>query len=107
VFDATSSARSIRAAFRDVAPGGRLILVGHVPGEIAFRGPDFHSRELSVVASWNATRSEFGSVIKALECRRIDIGSRVTHVVSQAEIIREIQHWLDPRSSVFKALVRF
>ena len=107
VFDATGSARSMRAAFRYVAPGGRLILVGHVPGEIAFRDPDFHSRELTLLASRNATRSDFGSVIDVLESGRIDVGSWVTHVVSPEEITQEFEHWLDPRSGVFKALLRF
>jgi len=46
-------------AFAYVAHGGKLIFVGLFKGDITFNDPTFHSREMTLFASRNATASDF------------------------------------------------
>src|SRR6266536_663237 len=55
VFDATGNAGSMTRAFDLVPAGGRLIFVGLVRDTITFDDPEFHRRELTLLASRNAT----------------------------------------------------
>jgi 2-desacetyl-2-hydroxyethyl bacteriochlorophyllide A dehydrogenase len=107
VFDATGSANSMMKAFSYVAHSGRLIFVGHVGEDITFHDPDFHSREMTLMASRNATSQDFLWVIKMLEEGKIDLAPWITHRVSPEQIIVEFPSWLDPRSGVLKAMLEF
>ena len=105
VFDATGSARSMAAAFRYVAHGGRLILVGLVQGAIAFDDPDFHRRELTVLASRNAMGADFARTLRLLEEGAIDTAPWVTHRAAQADVAEQFPRWLEPGAGVIKAVV--
>ncbi|WP_172251075.1 zinc-binding alcohol dehydrogenase family protein [Saccharibacillus deserti] len=72
VIDATGNAASMMDAFRLVSHGGSLVYVGLVKGEIAFDDPHFHSRELTLSASRNATREDFDFVLDAMASGAID-----------------------------------
>ncbi len=67
VFDATGSAASMHASFALVAHGGRLVFVGLFQGDVTFHDPDFHRRELTLIASRNATASDFERSVAMLE----------------------------------------
>jgi threonine dehydrogenase-like Zn-dependent dehydrogenase len=51
VFDATGNPKSMMGAFEYPANGGRLTFVGLFPGEVTFNDPNFHRRELTLLAS--------------------------------------------------------
>ena len=72
VFDATGNPQSMCAAFRWPCPGGRLVFVGLVQGEISFSDPEFHRRELTLLATRNAKPESFRAIIDAVESGRID-----------------------------------
>ena len=55
VFDATGSAASMTASFQYVASGGRLVFVGIVLADISFHDPDFHRKEITLLATRNST----------------------------------------------------
>ena len=59
VFDCTGSPTSMMNAFNYVAHGGRLILVSIVQADLTFNDPEFHRRELTLLASRNATHGDF------------------------------------------------
>src|SRR6476659_468820 len=63
VFDATGNPQSMCAAFRWPCPGGRLVFVGLVQGEISFSDPEFHRRELTLLATRNAKPESFRAII--------------------------------------------
>ena len=79
VLDATGNRFSMQRAFTLAAHGGRIVFVGLLIGDIAFDDPNFHKRELTLMASRNATPDTFKKVIAAVESGAIDTKAWVTH----------------------------
>lgn len=105
VFDSTGSARSMADAFQYVAHGGKLIYVGLVNDQISFHDPDFHKKEISLLASRNATQADFEHVLKTLEAGEINIKNYITHRCKFDEVVDQFGHWLLPESRVIKAII--
>src|SRR4051812_694113 len=82
VFDATGSALSMCSAFQWPCAGGRLVFVGLVQGEITFNDPDFHRRELTLLATRNARPESFRTLIELLESGQVDTTPWITHRLS-------------------------
>jgi 2-desacetyl-2-hydroxyethyl bacteriochlorophyllide A dehydrogenase len=66
VIDATGSAKAMTAGFHYVAHGGTYVLVSVVRDAIAFEDPEFHKREMTLLASRNATPEDFHEVFGAM-----------------------------------------
>ena len=98
VFDCTGSAKSMQAAFVYVAHGGSLVLVGHITGDITFSDPHFHSHELTLLASRNATPEDFAWVIECLRAGEVNLAPWITHQATPESIVAEFPRWLDPAS---------
>jgi len=107
VFDATGSAQSMMQAFQYTAHGGKLIFAGLFQGDVTFNDPDFHRRELTLMASRNATAQDFETVIRALETEQIRIDSWITHHASPEQLVSIFPSWLEPSSGVVKAMMTF
>lgn len=107
VFDATGSPRSMMDSFQYVAHGGRLVFAGLFQGDVTFHDPEFHRRELTLMASRNATTADFETVLQSLETRQIDITSWVTHHASPEQLVQDLPGWLDPAAGVVKAMLTF
>ena len=107
VFDATGNAASMMKSFSTVAHGGRLVFVGLFQGDVTFHDPEFHRRELTVLASRNATAQDFKLVISALETHKINVKPWITHSPSPEQMIRDFPAWLDPANGVVKAMFSF
>ncbi len=107
VFDCTGSANSMHSAFDYVAHGGSLILVGHIKGDLTFSDPHFHSREMTLLASRNATPEDFSWVIDSLRAGDIDLSPWITHHATPESIVPEFPAWLDPATGVIKAMLSF
>jgi len=105
VFDATGVPAAMEAAFEYVGHGGRLILVSIVKGNITFSDPLFHAREMTVMSSRNATRSDFNLVMDALREGKVDISSFITHRCQLDEIISTFDDWSNPSAGVIKGMV--
>lgn len=105
VFDATGNVQSMTGAFQYVAHGGKLIYVGLVNDQICFHDPDFHKREISLLASRNATKADFENVLKTLETGEINVEKYITHRCAFDEVIDQFNKWLLPDSKVMKAMV--
>jgi threonine dehydrogenase-like Zn-dependent dehydrogenase len=105
VFDATGNAASMMQAFHYVAPGGKLVFVGLFPGEVTFNDPEFHRRELTLLASRNATSQDFKNIIKWMEEGQINTEAWISHRCSFADLPATFEHWLQPESQVIKAIV--
>ena len=107
VFDCTGSAKSMHSAFDYVSHGGSLVLVGHITGDITFSDPHFHSHEMTLIASRNATPADFSWVIDSLRSGSINLTPWITHQATPQEIITDFPTWLDPATGVIKAMLRF
>lgn len=105
VFDATGNSKSMMAAFDYASPGGRLVLVGLVQGEITFNDPHFHRRELTLLASRNARSEDFDRIIHLIESGRIDTTPWITHRASIHETPSVFPSWTRPETGVIKAMV--
>ncbi|KWW22517.1 MULTISPECIES: zinc-binding alcohol dehydrogenase family protein [Peribacillus] len=105
VFDATGNAKSMMNAFKYPAHGGRLIYVGLVKSDICFNDPEFHSKELTLMGSRNATRQDFDEVVNTLRNKRLDLSMYITHRAELDEMIDQFEGWLQPEAKVIKAIV--
>ena len=105
VFDATGAPAAMEAAFEYVGHGGALILVSIVKGNISFSDPLFHAREMTVMSSRNATRSDFSLVMDALRDGKIETSSFVTHRCQFDDLIGTFDKWSNPSTGVVKGMV--
>ncbi|HEV8132316.1 MAG TPA: zinc-binding alcohol dehydrogenase family protein [Acidobacteriota bacterium] len=107
VFDCTGSPPSMMAAFNFVAHGGRLIFVGHFPGDVTFHDPLFHGREMTLLGTRNATRNDFQQVIQQMEQGQIDIASWIADPVPHSAITEIFSSWLQPERELIKPLIEW
>ncbi len=107
VFDCTGNSNSMHSAFEYVAHSGTLVLVGHIKGDLTFSDPHFHSHEMTLVASRNATRDDFKWVIDALQQGQVNLSPWITHQASPAQMVKDFPSWIDPSTGVVKAMLTF
>jgi len=107
VFDATGNADSMQNAFQYVAPGGRLIFVGLFLGSVSFYDPDFHRKEMTLLATRNSTGKDFQRILQLLESGKVDTAPWITHRADAAEMTTHFPTWLEPETRVLKAVVTF
>lgn len=105
VFDATGNRESMMDAFQYPANGGKLVFVGLVKSSITFDDPLFHSKEIDLLASRNATKEDFNFVIQSIKNGYIDANSFITHRVNFDELTNEFEKLLKPNNGVIKAMV--
>lgn len=105
VFDATGSQAAMEKGFDFVGHGGRYVLVGVIKGQITFMDPDFHRKEMTLLASRNATSEDFERVIAAMRNGDVPLGRLITHRASLAEALRNIPVWATQKTGLIKALV--
>ncbi|HLX65243.1 MAG TPA: zinc-binding alcohol dehydrogenase family protein [Planctomycetota bacterium] len=107
VFDATGNANSMMNAFRCTAHSGRLVFVGLVLNDITFNDPDFHRRELTLLATRNSTASDFKRIMGLIESGVVDTTPWITHRAHATEMIGQFDGWLKPENGCIKAVVEF
>jgi 2-desacetyl-2-hydroxyethyl bacteriochlorophyllide A dehydrogenase len=107
VFDATGNASSMMKAFDYVAPGGRLVFVGLVQGDVSFSDPHFHRREITLLATRNSTAADFTRIIRLIEAGQIDTTPWITHRAACDRVATDFAGWLTPEAGVIKAMVEF
>jgi 2-desacetyl-2-hydroxyethyl bacteriochlorophyllide A dehydrogenase len=105
VFDATGNPGSMASAFELPAQGGRLVFVGLFQGDVTFSDPNFHRRELTLLASRNAQSADFARIVGLIEAGRIDTAPWITHRASLAAMPKEFPAWSRPETGVIKAMV--
>lgn len=107
VFDATGSARAMEKGFDFVAHGGSYVFVSVVSDPITFMDPEFHRKEMTLLASRNATSEDFERVLAAIREGEVAAERLVTHRTRLADAVRDIPRWASDRSALVKALVEF
>jgi 2-desacetyl-2-hydroxyethyl bacteriochlorophyllide A dehydrogenase len=105
VFDATGNAASMAASFNYTAHGGRLVFVGLFIGDVSFNDPNFHRRELTLLASRNSRPEDFRRIIALMESGKIDTTPWITHRAPLAAAPDEFARWTDPAAGVLKAMI--
>ncbi|RYX83127.1 zinc-binding alcohol dehydrogenase family protein [bacterium] len=105
VFDATGHPASMKGAFEFVAPGGRLVFVGLFQGEVSFFDPDFHRKEMTLLATRNALPQDFKNILGWMENGEIDTSPWITHRAPLHEVPETFESWTNPRNGVLKAMI--
>lgn len=105
VFDATGNQASMEASFAHVAHGGVMVLVGLLKARISFDDPEFHRREMSLLASRNATQEDFDHVIAAIRRGDIDVSRLITHRTTLAQVAVDLPRWAADKTGLIKAMV--
>jgi threonine dehydrogenase-like Zn-dependent dehydrogenase len=105
VIDATGNAGSMNAAFDLPAPGGRIVFVGLFQGDVTFNDPNFHRRELTILASRNALPGTFREVIRLVEERKVDTRPWITHRLGLADVPRLFPKDIAGNPAVLKAII--
>ena len=105
VFDATGNAASMEKSFEYVGNGGRIVMVGFQMGPISFHNPEFHRREMTILATRNAVTGDFVRIVDQMEEGTIDTRPWITHRSNYDGLIEQFPGWLDPHSGVVKAML--
>ncbi len=104
-FDATGNKIAMEGQIDLVSHGGKYILVGLTKNDLSFYHPKLHAKEMSILCSRNATRSDFETVIKMLSDGDFPLAAYITHRVSFDGMIDQFDSWLDRDNQVIKAMV--
>lgn len=105
VFDATGNPKSMAASFEYPAHGGRLVFIGLFPGEVTFNDPNFHRRELTLLASRNALPADFAHIIALVESGKVDTSPWITHRARLEDTPAIFESWIKPETGVLKAMI--
>jgi 2-desacetyl-2-hydroxyethyl bacteriochlorophyllide A dehydrogenase len=105
VVDATGHAPSMNAGLGFVGQGGRYVLLSIVAADISFPDPEFHRRETTLLASRNATRDDFTTVMQAMAQGLVPSAALASHRAPFVEGAEAIPVWAKPETGVIKALL--
>lgn len=105
VIDATGNAASMAGCFNLPAHGGRIVFVGLFQGEVTFNDPNFHRRELTLLASRNAQPCTFREVIQLVEGGAIDTRPWITHRFLLADTPVVFPQEIAGNPAVLKAMI--
>lgn len=105
VFDATGHPASMKSAFDTVAPGGRLVFVGLFQGDVSFFDPDFHKKEMTLLATRNALPQDFTNIIGWMENGAIGTAPWITHRAPMSDVPALFASWTKPETGVLKAVI--
>jgi 2-desacetyl-2-hydroxyethyl bacteriochlorophyllide A dehydrogenase len=106
IIDATGSPASMKQTFDLAEHAGRIVFVGLFPGEMCFDDPNFHRRELTLMASRAGRSGTFREVIRLMEHRRIDALPLITHRFGFAEAAGRLPS-LHREHGLVKAMIDF
>lgn len=105
VFDATGNPAAMQAGFAYVGHGGTYVLISVVAADITFSDPEFHKREMSLLASRNATLEDFDAVLAAIRAGQVPTAALNTHKTSLRGLPGALPGWMEPSAGVIKAIV--
>jgi len=106
VIDATGNPASMHGTFQLAEHGGRIVFLGLFIGELTFDDPNFHRRELKLMASRAGLTGTFREVIRLMESKKIDVLPLITHrfdFAATAERLPQIHR----EAGLVKAMINF
>ncbi|AYD04104.1 zinc-binding alcohol dehydrogenase family protein [Neorhizobium sp. NCHU2750] len=105
VIDATGNAVPMQRGFNFLAHGARYVLLSVVLQDITFSDPDFHKREVTLIASRNAQPDDFAEVVRQIEAGRVPTRALNTHRAPLADAVELFSAWSKPEAGVIKAIL--
>lgn len=106
VIDATGNAESMKGAFQLAEHGGKIVFLGLFLGDVSFDDPNFHRRELTLLASRAGLTGTFRDVIRLMQAKRVDVLPLITHRFGFAETAERLPD-LHLEPGLVKAMIDF
>ena len=105
VIDATGNRASMEAGFGYVAHAGTYVLLSVVRENVTFADPVFHGHEMTLLASRNALKSDFETVVTAIAGGKVPISKLITHRTTLAGARSDLARWATEKHGLIKALI--
>jgi 2-desacetyl-2-hydroxyethyl bacteriochlorophyllide A dehydrogenase len=105
VFDATGNAKAMEKSVDYIASGGAYVMVGVVKDRLSFSDAELHRKEVTLLASRNATREDFDTVVNAMRGGKIPTALIKTHSCTLEELPAKMPGWAHDRAGLVKAMV--
>ncbi len=105
VFDATGNRASMERGFALIAHGGTYVFAGLIKDDISFSDSEFHKREITLMASRNATAEDFAHVIDSIRTGRVPVSALLTHRTTLDQAAENLAHWSKHKTGLIKALI--
>lgn len=105
VVDATGNAVPMQRGFHFLAHGARYVLLSVVRQDITFSDPDFHKREITLLASRNAQPDDFAEVVRQMEAGKVPTRALNTHRGRLEDAVTLLPEWSKPEAGVIKAIL--
>ncbi|MHA7971621.1 zinc-binding alcohol dehydrogenase family protein [Rhizobium sp. CAU 1783] len=105
VVDATGNAVPMQRGFNFLNHGARYVLLSVVRQDIAFSDPEFHKREVTLLASRNAQPDDFAEVVRQIEAGRVPTRALNTHRGRLEDAVGLFSEWSRPEAGVIKAIL--
>ena len=106
VIDATGNPASMKSSFLLAEHGARIVFLGLFIGGMTFDDPNFHRRELTLMASRAGLTETFREVIRLMEDGRIDVLPLITHRFDFADTAERLPT-LHHEAGLVKAMINF
>lgn len=107
IIDASGNKASMLNTFNLACFGGKIIFVGLFQGEVVFNDPNFHRRQLNLMASRNAMPEDFKKIISLLETKQINTDPWISHRCNFEDLPQTFETFLQPEQEVIKAIIDF
>ncbi|PWJ57976.1 alcohol dehydrogenase [Dyadobacter jejuensis] len=105
IIDASGNQASMLNTFNIAAHGAKIVFVGLFQGDVVFHDPNFHKRELTLLASRNAMPEDFKTIISLIESKQIDTLPWLSHRTTFEQLPTSFLSFLEPDQEVIKAII--
>jgi 2-desacetyl-2-hydroxyethyl bacteriochlorophyllide A dehydrogenase len=106
VIDATGNPNSMKGVFHLAEHGARIVFIGLFIGEMTFDDPNFHRRELTLMASRAGLTGTFREVIHLIQTKQVDVLPLITHRFRFSETAERLPS-LHHEPGLVKAMIDF
>ncbi|WP_299732572.1 zinc-binding alcohol dehydrogenase family protein [uncultured Tateyamaria sp.] len=105
VIEAVGLPETFRAAIDLTCFGGRVVYVGYAKAEVSYNTAIFNLKELDIMGSRNATRTDFEAVVTYLEGHPSLASQLISRIFPWAEAEDAFPYWEANRQETFKVMI--
>ncbi|MGR3712862.1 MAG: zinc-binding alcohol dehydrogenase family protein [Shimia sp.] len=105
VIEAVGLPETFRSAVDLACFSGRIVYVGYAKSEVSYNTALFNLKELDIMGSRNATRTDFEAVIAFLEINPNLSDQLISRVFSWADAEQAFGYWDANRQNTFKVMI--
>lgn len=105
VIEAVGLPQTFRSAVDLASFAGRVVYVGYAKEEVSYNTSLFNLKELDIMGSRNATRTDFNDVIRFLEAHEPIGDQLISQVFAWADAGQSFEYWAQNRNETFKVII--